>query len=151
MFVCSHNSKHVIVFSPVSVLAKHCGKYVCMGQCFVSSLTAKQALNGVQIQNCTIEANSLKIPDLARDESAVDVNRIEKYFVNEGWSIVLGALAKKRKFPWICPGCTKGIKTSQNSVACERCLNWYHFSCLSLQKKPKTKYWLCRNCKNKYR
>ena len=43
-------------------------------ECFVSPLTAKQALSGTQIQNCTIEANPLKIPDLARDESVVDVN-----------------------------------------------------------------------------
>ena len=64
---------------------------------------AKQALGGTQIQNCTIEANPLKIPDLARDESAVDVNRIEKYFVNEEWLTVLGALARMRRFPWICP------------------------------------------------
>ena len=119
-------------------------------ECFVSPLTAEQALTGAQIQNCTIESNPLKIPDLARDESVVDINRIEKYFRNEEWLRVLEALTKKRKFPWICSGCTKAIKNSQDSVACERCLNWYHFPCVALHKKPKTKNWFCRNCKSKY-
>ena len=63
-------------------------------ECFVSPLTAKQTLSGMQIQDCKTEVNPLKTPDLERDESVVDVNRIEKYLANKGWLTVLGALAK---------------------------------------------------------
>ena len=118
------NSSNLVPFTKLTPEEK--GRLLL--ECFVSPLTAKQALSGTQIQDCKIEANPLKTPDLARDESVVDVNRIEKYFTNKGWLTVLGALAKKRRFPWICPGCTKGIKTSQDSIACERCLNWYQFA-----------------------
>jgi hypothetical protein len=112
-------------------------------ECFVIPLVAKHALSGVNIKKDQIRVNPFNIPDLARDECVVDANRIEKYFSDEGWLVVLETLTKKIKI--ICPGCTKAIKTRQDSVVCERCLNWYHFPCVGLQTKPKRKNWFCKN------
>lgn len=103
--------------------------------------SAKQALRCVLIQNRKLEANSLKIPDLARNESVVHVNRIEKYFVNEAWVIVLGALAKNRNFP----GSAQDVQSRQKlvkTVLPVKLLNLETFSLctVALLKKPKTKF-----------
>ena len=46
--------------------------------------------------------------------------------------------------------CSKALKDNQESIACDRCLLWYHFSCSSLSSKPKARNWFCKTCKNKF-
>ena len=67
------------------------------------------------------------IPDLIRDNENVDVYRIERYFTEKAWMVVPRTLQKKENCKWFCPGCSKAIKRAENRVACERCLDWYHF------------------------
>ena len=119
-------------------------------ECLVSPLVARQALDGKLITPENIETNIKMIPDLIRDNENVDVYRIERYFTEKAWMVVLRTLQKKENSKWLCPGCSKAIRKAENSVACERCLNWYHFPCVHLDCKPKVRNWFCRNCKAKH-
>ena len=59
-------------------------------------------------------------------------------------------LKTKKEGKWICPGCRKAIKC-EDSVSCDRCLNWYHLQCTSLGKIPKKQNIVfCRHCISKY-
>lgn len=87
---------------------------------------------------------------MIRDKENVDLNRIEKYFVANAWKVVLDVSEKKNKTKWICPGCSTTISSKDESVACERCLWWYHIKCTSLKRPPKTRNWFCSKCKAKH-
>eukprot|EP00794_Sanderia_malayensis_P013540 gene13540-14944_t len=120
-------------------------------ECFVGSKIAKDALKGIIISPERIQTNVHNIPDLVRDSNAVDINRIERYFSDDAWMILLDVVTKKRNCKWICPTCSKKLKNSEDCVCCERCLSWFHFTCVSIRKKTKAKNWFCRNCKSKYK
>lgn len=108
-------------------------------ECFVTTLVAKHALSGVNIKKDQIRVNPFNIPDLARDECVVDANRIEKYFSDEGWLVVLETLTKKRKIPWMCPGCTKAIKTRQDVLCVKGVSPGIIFLVLAYKQSPKQK------------
>ena len=120
-------------------------------ECFVSSKIAKDDLKGIIISPERIQTNVHNIPDFVRDSNTVDINQIERYFSDDAWMILLDVVTKKRNCKWICPTCSKKLKNAEDCVCCERCLSWFHFTCVSIRKKQKAKNWFCRNCKNKYR
>ena len=96
----------------------------------------------------TVRLNS--IPDMVKDENNVDIHRVEKYFTNEAWEHILDLIAKsKKQGKWICPGCRRAIQR-EDSISCDRCLNWYHLHCTSLINMPKKQNWFCRPCVSKY-
>ena len=35
---------------------------------------------------------------------------------------------------------------ADQSIICDSCLEWYHFSCAGVITPPKMTYWFCRNC-----
>lgn len=120
-------------------------------ECFVRPLIAKKAIeNGKLISSDEVESNIHNIPDMVRDKENVDIYRIEKFFSRDAWLIVLATCEEKNKSKWTCPGCTSSLKRGDESVACERCLQWYHMKCTSLNGLPKVKNWFCRKCKSKY-
>lgn len=118
-------------------------------ECFVQPSCARKAMNGQLVTINTITSNVHSLPDMIKDESNVDIHRIEKYFTPEAWVHVLQLFESKKKCKWTCPGCRKAIK-SGDSISCDRCLNLYHMSCTTLNKMPKKINWFCRPCISKH-
>ena len=95
----------------------------------VACLSGKRLLSDDDVQS-----NIQLIPDTARDKENIDIDRVQKYFNDKGWLAVLNVLSKKDDTKWCCSFCNKVISDDQESIACDRCLLWFHFSCTSLKK-----------------
>lgn len=120
-------------------------------ECLSSQLAAAEALSGKRLLNEEdVKCNIHLITDTIRDTQNVDVHRVQKYFTSKGWLAVLSVLKEKGNSEWFCPICDKVISSTQNSIACDRCLLWCHFSCTTLTKMPKCRNWFCKGCKVKY-
>ena len=110
-----------------------------------------EALNGKRLlDNDDIQTNIHFIPDTVRDRDNIDIFRVEKFFTEDAWLQLLEILQKKEESAWHCKACSKAVKDNQESIACDRCLLWYHFSCLSLSSKPQARNSFCKTCKNKF-
>ena len=48
---------------------------------------------------------------------------------------------------WTCSVCTNAFAADDNSVSCDRCLLWVHFSCANLKRAPAKKEWYCKLCR----
>lgn len=132
---------------------KPCEKERVILECITKNrVVAAEALNGRRLLGDEdIETNIHLIPDTVRDTEKIDIFRIEKYFGQDTWLKVLQQIQKKEEVPWQCKMCNKAIKSNQESIACDRCLLWYHFLCSSLSSKPKSRNWFCKCCKNKFK
>ena len=93
-----------------------------------------------------VECRPEKIPCSILDEN-VHISLVRCYFTNEAWLVVQDVIAKKKEADvWICGVCHKDLADGQESIICDSCLQWYHFSCVCLTKMPKKKKWFCKNC-----
>ena len=92
-----------------------------------------------------VEVRPEKISDGVLDEN-VDIHLIRKFFTNDAWMLIKEIVEQKKlKTVYVCKNCYHDLSKAQ-SVVCEHCLCWYHMKCVGLLKKPKTKYWYCRQC-----
>ena len=92
-----------------------------------------------------------KISDTVRDEEIVDIHRVAKYFEKDAWLSVLKSTKEKSRIDFVCSVCAKMINDeSEDSIACDRCLLWTHFTCTSLKSRPKNRNWFCKSCRMKY-
>ena len=97
------------------------------------------------IQEEEVECQPEKVSDAVVDDN-VDVHVVRKYFTNDAWMVVEEVMKLKLdKMNWICHSCSHDLHTEE-SIICDSCLLWYHFTCASLIRKPKTKNWFCREC-----
>ena len=121
-------------------------------ECITNPLSAAVGLSGKRILNKSdLNYNIHDIPDMIKDRENVDINRIAKYFDKKAWLDILGILHKKEQQKYSCSVCSSEISDeSQESIACERCLSWFHFSCTSIKSAPKKRNWFCSGCKIKY-
>ena len=112
---------------------------------FVDKKISESALKeGVLIEEEHVECRPEKVSDAVADEN-VDLNLIRKHFTYDGWMVCEQVINKKAmKMEWKCNVCHHDL--GGDSVACDCCLLWYHFTCVGLTKHPKTKYWFCRSC-----
>ena len=90
------------------------------------------------------------IPDTIRDTENIDVSRVERYFENSAWTLVLKMIEKKEKTKWICLNCLRTVKDDCDSIICERCLKWCHLVCTPFKTISKKKNWFCNPCLAKY-
>lgn len=92
-----------------------------------------------------------KISDTVRDGEIVDIHRVEKYFEKDAWLSVLEPTKEKTRVDFVCSVCAKMINDeSEDSIACDRCLLWTHFTCTSLKSRPKNRNWFGKSCIIKY-
>ena len=118
-------------------------------ECLSSQLAAAEALSGKRLLNEEdVKCNIHLITDTIRDTQNVDVHRVKKYFTSKGWLAVLSFLKEKENSDKVISD--KVISSTQNSIACDQCLLWCHFSCTTLTKMPKCRNWFCKGCKVKY-
>ena len=108
---------------------------------FVKPSVAQNSIKGQLLNTQNIECNMHNLPDMIRDKENVDIYRIERYFTSSAWRNILKLIQNKNKCIWTC----SAIK-SKDSISCNHCLNWYHFSSTSLNKIPKKRNWFCKPC-----
>ncbi len=109
---------------------------------FVDPPVARAAINDDKlIEEEEVECRPEKIPCSVLDEN-VDVCLVRQYFSSDAWKLVEEVMKNKAKNVWVCTTCQNDLHSKQ-SIICESCLMWYHFSCVGLTKQPKLKNWFC--------
>ena len=95
------------------------------------------------IQEEDVEVNPENI-SLACKE--VDVSSVQQYFHDDAWQLAKQATELRQANEWTCYVCSEELET--RSIACDRCLLWFHYHCASISAKPKTKFWYCIQCRS---
>ena len=67
----------------------------------------------------------------------------EKYFSSDALLCLRSNIEVSRNQTWLCSICLKDSST--NSVGCDYCNNFFHFSCVGLKKNPVGSYF-CSSC-----
>ena len=94
------------------------------------------------IEEDEVEMRPERIPASCLDDN-VFVPSVQKYFSPDAWIALMNVLDAV----WYCGACEKAIDDEkENSIVCESCLNWFHFTCVSIKKNPKQTEWFCRSC-----
>ena len=100
------------------------------------------ALKGWLIEEEEVKYIPENVSNSIVDEN-INLNIVNKYFTSDVWLLVQQVRQLKRH----CHSCSGTPEDEQlRSVCCEACLNWYHFKCAGLVRKPKMKNWICRQC-----
>lgn len=88
---------------------------------------------------------------------------IKPYFENKAWKKIKTILEQKKLDEWECKKCNLNLdKTVDDSddlndkknekrkisIGCDYCLEWFHLKCAALKKMPRSKLWICENCKD---
>ena len=97
------------------------------------------------VKKTEVESRPEKVPSSVLDDN-VEVSLVRHYFTNDAWPLVEDVIKRKRLMNvWLCNCCNKHFNIDE-SIVCEHCLLWYHFSCVGISKLPKKKIWFCRSC-----
>ena len=128
--------------------------YLCSLNTFVVMLcwfarrdVAEAALHGDRM---------LKASDIKRNpktaaclDSNVCLKAIQKYCETPAWHAVERIAEDLQKEGlWYCAMCTLALNDDDDDcVACDGCLQWYHFTCAGVRSAPKAKIWFCKGCK----
>ncbi len=104
---------------------------------YEKTLLAKEAIN--------LNIDSLSDIFLLK---SFDSKSIKPYFENDAWDLVM-SIVDKKKIISTCTVCNKFcLKTS---IQCSRCLFWFHYECVELNKSKVDKVlstiWLCSKCR----
>ena len=78
---------------------------------------------------------------------AASIHILKPYLTSLAWNSLKKAILQQKQLAiWNCPFCNLNTASSE-SIECESCLEWYHFKCVCILKKPK-KEWFCDKCHN---
>lgn len=106
-----------------------------------------EVMQGKIIDETLIETRPEFVSNNIIDDT-VKVGEIKEFFNEDAWLGLKNVLEIKEKNSlWSCKECRKTIENDQNTVACEACLEWFHFTCLGIKRKPRVKTWFCTICK----
>ena len=85
-----------------------------------------------------------ELPVQFRDDQVLSVINLVKDYVDVAYvkSQVSSALLE-----WTCSVCANAFAADDNSVSCDSCLLWVHFSCANLKRAPAKKEWYCKLCR----
>ena len=99
---------------------------------------------GIIISHVLLAQSSYNVDN----DSSVDIFTCRKYFSHDAWAVVCNVVDIVRKNPiYYCGRCTCPIANDKHqSIACDCCLTWFHFICLSMTMLPKAKVWICKGC-----
>lgn len=101
-------------------------------------------------KGCKIKKDEIKTMEEMTDgirDDAFKSSKIKKHFTRKGYATLVVIKKGKEKIKWNCGTCNTEIKPHENSVCCEKCLLWSHFSCTGILKNIKNKPWFCSQCK----
>ena len=89
-------------------------------ECLLKPSVTFNALNGSRSVEATdITTNVIRISNDIRDETSIDIKRIEKCCDEAAWMAVLTLIEKKKKRKWTCSLYEKCINQNKESVACD--------------------------------
>ena len=97
----------------------------------------------------------LKASDIKRNpktaaclDNNVCLKAIQKYCETLAWHAVERIAEDLQKEGlWYCVTCTLALNDDEDDcVACDGCLQWYHFTCAGVRCAPKAKIWFCKGC-----
>lgn len=135
----------LVPFEKLDVLSRH---FEILNW-FVEEDVANIAVSGNgYISETAIENNPNNIHCAVLD-SHLAIDDIKRYFDSDGWAALQQVVEIKRINPtWICKSCNED--SSNNSICCNRCLEWFHFKCVNVKTTLKKKIWFCSICKETY-
>ena len=103
-------------------------------------LTANAALHGLKLIREEDLVPTDAIPDTIRDTGNIDINKVEQYFENSAWALVLKMLEKKEKAKNSkFLNYSQTVKDDCDSIMYERCLKWCPLECTPFKTIPKKK------------
>ena len=116
-----------------------------MLSCFTELEYAVEAVHGnIGLTPDHITNEISKIPSSVHDK-LFDLSIIEMYCSKACFKKIQSHIETLENNPqWICNICSTNIG-KKHSIACERCLKWYHFTCTKLKRKPRDD-WFCMEC-----
>lgn len=115
---------------------------------FVDREVATAALGGKKlIGEEEVETRPEQVSASCLDEN-ICIQTIQKYFTPDAWAAVVQVCdMMKQHAVWYCGACTRSINDdTQDSIVCEACLMWFHFDCVGVRSKPKSRKWFCNFC-----
>ena len=116
---------------------------------FVDSPEIESAFKtGSLIEEHQIECHPEEVSNAILDEN-VDIHLVRRYLTNNAWKLIEDVVERKKDCDvWLCKICHHDLHDSnaEQSIICDSCLEWYHFSCAGVNTPPKMTYWFCRNC-----
>ena len=103
----------------------------------------KDAVNGTIIDESQVETRPEKVPSSCLDEN-VCIDSCRKYFSHDAWAVISNLVDTISKNPvYYCGRCSCPIADDKHqSIACDCCLTWFHFTCLSMTTPPKARVWI---------
>ena len=76
------------------------------------------------------------------------VTLLQDYMNDDDFDGILKTVETKRKtIVWECNVWNKTIQ--EESVICDACLLWYHYTCVGLRRNPRKNVWFCHMCLKK--
>ncbi|XP_042145721.1 NAC-alpha domain-containing protein 1-like isoform X11 [Ixodes scapularis] len=116
---------------------------------FVDGETASDTLkDGYCIQERDISVTSKSLSSGALDTRA-PILTLKKYFSRAAWCKINELLKeKKEQGLWFCHKCDLEDDHTIKMIACDLCMEWYHWPCVGIGKKTVPRGdWFCYNCK----
>ncbi|KAH6939389.1 hypothetical protein HPB50_017749 [Hyalomma asiaticum] len=93
-----------------------------------------------------IEVRPEELPSALLDHR-VPLTKLKKYFTAEAWLLLSSSIAVKKKGDiWCCAQCKKKDDGEIKMILCDRCLEWFHWPCVSVKKEDLKRHWFCLNC-----
>jgi len=86
-----------------------------------------------------------RLPQSVRDE-AVDVSVVKEFLTLPARRAVQQKVAKLKKEPWTCAVCENCVDDVR-CIACDQCLQWFHYHCQSISQTPRNETYFCRSCR----
>ena len=77
----------------------------------------------------------------------VDIACVRSYFGDSAFKLLLSRLEEKKKSGHcVCPTRKSIDDLTLKMVRCDHCLEWFHFECVNIRSKFKSKVWFCEEC-----
>ena len=115
---------------------------------FVDSPEIESALKTGGLIEHQIECCPEKVSNAVLDVN-VDVHLVRQYLTDDVWKLIEDVVERKKYCDvWLCKICYHDLhgSKSEQSIICNSCLEWYHFSWAGVIAPPKMTYWFCRSC-----
>ena len=107
-----------------------------------------EALSGTKIEESSIEIRPECVSNKLVDDT-VELGDIKEFFSEDAWQCLQNVYETKEKNSlWNCNECQTTIEQGESTIACESCLEWYHYECVGIKRKPRSKEWFCPICIN---
>ena len=115
---------------------------------FVGPDISTSALKDFQILTEIVVETDPNLVSSACMHKNVYIHIIRQFLDEDAWQCVISTYEQKLKIGlYTCFECKKSLATNEQSIMCDSCLEWNHYSCVRLRTAPKSKFWFCQTCR----